>query len=69
MKFSEEIKTTLKSKDLTPSDLARMTGYTPQYIHDLLGGNRRWNEVTLGKTCDALGLEIKIIPKKSGVGA
>jgi len=60
MKFSESVKKFLKNRDLTPSDLARLTGYTPQYIHNLLEGNRRWNETTINRTCEALGLEIKI---------
>jgi transcriptional regulator with XRE-family HTH domain len=65
MNFSESIKRILKNKDLTASDLARMIGYTPQYIHDLLAGNRRWNETTINKTCEALGIEILIVPKET----
>jgi transcriptional regulator with XRE-family HTH domain len=64
MNFSQTIKNILKSRDLTASDLARMTGYTPQYMHDLLAGNRRWNETTLSKACEALGIEILIVPKE-----
>ncbi|MFH5187151.1 helix-turn-helix domain-containing protein [Paenibacillus sp. TAB 01] len=60
MDFSESVKKILKSRDLSPSDLARLTGYTPQYIHNLLDGKRRWNETTINRTCGALGLEIKI---------
>lgn len=33
--------------------------YTPQYIHDLLVGKRRWNETTMTKTCEALGIIMK----------
>jgi predicted transcriptional regulator len=65
MNFSESIKQVLKSRGLNPSDLARMTGYTPQYMYDLLAGDRRWNETTMKKTCDALGLEIRIIESKN----
>jgi transcriptional regulator with XRE-family HTH domain len=67
MNISESIKKILKNKDLTPSDLARMTGYTPQYIHDILAGNRRWNETTLSKTCEALGIKILIVPIETRV--
>jgi DNA-binding Xre family transcriptional regulator len=56
----------LNDKKLNPSDLARMTGYTPQYIHNLLDGNRRWNETTIQKTCEALGLEVMLVPRKTG---
>ncbi|ARA98586.1 MULTISPECIES: helix-turn-helix domain-containing protein [Anoxybacillaceae] len=64
MNFSKAVKKLLKERDLTASDLARMIGYTPQYIHDLLAGNRRWNETTINKTCEALGIEILIVPKE-----
>lgn len=64
MNFSAVVKRILKEKDLTASDLARMIGYTPQYIHDLLAGNRRWNETTINKTCEALGIEVLIVPKE-----
>jgi transcriptional regulator with XRE-family HTH domain len=67
MNFSKVVKKLLKERDLTASDLARMIGYTPQYIHDLLAGNRRWNETTINKTCEALGIEILIVPKEKKV--
>lgn len=60
MDFASTVKEVLKSKNLTPSDLARMTEYTPQYIHELIGGKRRWNETLINKTCQVLGLTIKI---------
>lgn len=64
MNFSESIRKELKVKDLTPSDLARMTGYTPQYIHEILSGKKRWNETTITRACEALGLEIKLKSKR-----
>lgn len=65
MNFSESIKKFLKARDLNASELARMTGYTPQYIHNLLAGKKRWNETTMTKACDALGVEIKFIDKSN----
>lgn len=65
MSISIAVRKFLKDRDLTPSDLARMTGYTPQYMHNLLDGNRRWNETTIARTCEALDLEIKVIPIKA----
>ncbi|WP_328801995.1 helix-turn-helix transcriptional regulator [Paenibacillus sp. LX16] len=65
MHFSSTIKEALKYKGFSASDLARLTGYTPQYIHDLLAGNRRWNETTISKACNVLELEIKFIQKKA----
>jgi len=60
LKMSNEIKKVLQEKEMTASDLARMIGYSPQYIHNLLDGNRRWNETTIEKTCQALGLELQV---------
>lgn len=64
--ISDSVRNMLNDKKLNPSDLARMTGYTPQYIHNLLDGNRRWNETTIQKTCEALGLEVMLVPRKTG---
>lgn len=47
---------------MRPADLARRTGYSPQHIHNLLKGEKRWNEESLKKVCDALELEIKVVP-------
>jgi predicted transcriptional regulator len=58
--FSGVVTKVLQEKGMKPSALARMTGYTPQYMYDLLSGHRRWNETTITKVCDALGLKIKI---------
>ncbi|BFH60715.1 helix-turn-helix domain-containing protein [Paenibacillus azoreducens] len=64
MSFSKSIKKAMEDQGVTPSEVAKQTGYTPQYLHSLLDGNRRWNETTLSKACDALGLEIKFVPAK-----
>lgn len=63
MGFSEVIKKALETNGITPSELARKTGYSAQYIGDVLKGHRRWNETTLTKACDVLGLEIVIVQK------
>ncbi|WP_245583182.1 helix-turn-helix domain-containing protein [Paenibacillus daejeonensis] len=60
------IKKTMNEQGVKASDIAKQTGYTSQYLHGLLEGSRRWNETTLSKTCDALGLEVKLVPIKSG---
>ncbi|OAB48503.1 helix-turn-helix domain-containing protein [Paenibacillus antarcticus] len=65
MNISDTIKKVLKDKKLNPSDLARMIGYTPQYVHNLLDGNRRWNETTIDKTCFALGLGLEFTTNKT----
>jgi DNA-binding Xre family transcriptional regulator len=60
MGFSSKVKSVLVEKEMNPSELARQVGYSPQYIHDLLKGDKRWNEETMSKVCDVLGLDITI---------
>ncbi len=50
---------TMVEKNVKNSELARMVGHSPQYISDLLSGERRWNEDTISKVCNALGIGIK----------
>ncbi|MGO4543257.1 helix-turn-helix domain-containing protein [Paenibacillus sp. 2TAB23] len=64
MGFSTKVKNILAEKEMNPSELARQTGYSPQYIHDLLKGDKRWNEETMSKVCGALDLEITINSRK-----
>jgi len=64
MNFSDVVHKALKEKGMTSYALAKQMGYTPQYIHDLLNGNRRWNEITMAKACDVLGLEIEFKRKQ-----
>lgn len=66
MSFSKVVKHALVDNDMTPSELARITGYSVQYIANLLNGNRRWNEESMLKVCDALGLELSVVKKKEG---
>lgn len=63
MSFTEQIKPYMDAKSIRPTALARMTGYSVPYMFGLLSGDRRWNESSMNKTCDALGLEMKIIEK------
>lgn len=59
MNFSGEVKKTLEQREMRYVDLARMTGYSAQYISDLIAGKRRWNEDAINKVC--LALDIKIL--------
>ncbi|MFD1954261.1 helix-turn-helix domain-containing protein [Paenibacillus thailandensis] len=40
--------------------IAKATGYTSQYLYDLLKGERRWNEDAINKVCAALDITIEI---------
>lgn len=69
MGFSKAIKHALVDNDMTPSELARSTGFSVQYIANLLNGNRRWNEESMLKVCGVLGLEIAVVQKKEEAAA
>ncbi|MDO7788813.1 helix-turn-helix domain-containing protein [Desulforamulus aquiferis] len=69
MDFSRTIKHVLVDKGLKASDLARMTGYSYQYVLDVLKGKRRWNETMIEKVCEVLDLKVKVVPKDTDIGA
>lgn len=60
MDFTQAVKQAMSKTDTKRADLARATGYSYQYISDLLAGKRRWHEVVINKTCEALGIKIEI---------
>lgn len=60
MNFSEIVKRKMGEKNLKVADVARMTGYSVAYSYDLLKGRRRWNEDTIARFSDALGINIVI---------
>jgi transcriptional regulator with XRE-family HTH domain len=63
--FSEEIKKIMDEKNLTIAQVAAKTGYSWQYISDLLKGKRRWNEETMSKVSEVVGLKILFKPKQN----
>ncbi|NEZ43491.1 helix-turn-helix domain-containing protein [Paenibacillus alvei] len=66
MNFSEQVKEHMQEQNIRPTKLARMIGYSAPHVYDLFSGERRWNETLMQKTCDALGLEMKITKKVQG---
>ncbi|WP_068786649.1 helix-turn-helix domain-containing protein [Paenibacillus phocaensis] len=64
MNFSNVIKHVLVDAGMKPSELARKTGYSAMYIHNLLNGQRRWNEESMKRVCDVLGLELIVQTKE-----
>ena len=61
MNFSAIAKQKLREKNMKPSTLARQMNYSPQYVLDLLAGHRRWNETTMSRACEALGIRVMFI--------
>jgi len=64
-KFSEVVKTILKTINMDIPTFAEKMGFSPQYIYDLLSGRngRRWNEDSMRKACEILKIEIQFISK------
>ncbi|MFK4167683.1 helix-turn-helix domain-containing protein [Paenibacillus lautus] len=60
MNFSDAVKVAMNRSGVTKQELSESTGYSYQHIYDLLAGKRRWNEETLQKVFNALGLEVFI---------
>ena len=56
--FSEVVKSQLTLKKINCSQLAKLVNLSIPYVHDLLKGNRRWNESNMLKVCEALGIDI-----------
>lgn len=58
MNFSEAIIVVMSKTGIKEEEIARTTGYSLQYIRELLAGERRWNEDSLNQVCGALGIKI-----------
>jgi DNA-binding Xre family transcriptional regulator len=56
--FTTTVKDILSQNSMKNAELARQTGYSSQYIHDLLSGERRWNEDSINRVCAALGIKV-----------
>lgn len=59
MNFTQTVKELMGLQNINASNLAKKMGYSPQYISDLLAGKKRWNETTMSKACDVLGIKVK----------
>jgi len=61
--FAMKIRHALVDQNMNVSDLARRTGYSPQYLHSLLKGEKRWNEESMRRVCEVLGFEIMLVKR------
>lgn len=64
MDFTEAVKTAMASIGMKKPALAKETGYSYQHIHDLLSGDRRWNEDSIDRVCGALGIQVTFEQKE-----
>lgn len=56
--FSKIVKEALNQKGWTITQLAKEMGYCVQHVSDLLSGERRWNETTMSRACEVLGIQV-----------
>lgn len=57
MDFTEIVEEAMRRSNLKKSDVARATGYSYQYIHDLLSGKRRWHQDAINRVFNALNIK------------
>jgi transcriptional regulator with XRE-family HTH domain len=57
------IESAMREKGLTQAELARRLGKTPQSVAPILKGRRGKQPESLLEVLDALGLELKVVPK------
>jgi DNA-binding phage protein len=62
--FTEAVKQAMNREQINAAELARQTGYSAMYLHNLLHDKRRWNEETMSKVCSVLNLELSVKPSK-----
>lgn len=60
MEFSKTIILALKNKKISVADFASEMNFSLQHTYGLLRNSKRWNEDSINKACDVLGLRIEI---------
>jgi len=65
LNFTATVKKRMKLLKIKPIELARMTGYSAQYISELLLGRKRWNETTMTRVCSALNMRALFVDADS----
>jgi len=67
MDFSAIVKTALKEKKITLTDFAKRMELSFQYTYKLVNKkeDKRWNEDSMKKACEILGLEIQFVSKSA----
>jgi hypothetical protein len=65
--FSDVVKAELITQKLSVVIFAEKLGFTMQYTYNLINkkGKKRWNEDSMQRACEVLGIEVKFISKKT----
>lgn len=65
MNFTGAVKAAMQQANMRTPEVAKKAGISYQYLHDLLSGERRWNEETMNKVCEALNLQVTFEQKEA----
>jgi gp16 family phage-associated protein len=65
--FSTVVKKALKQGGISVSAFAKQMGFSDKYVYDLLSkrNKTRWNEDSINKACEILGIEIQFVSKSA----
>jgi len=65
--FSNVVKKELKLKDISVAVFADKMHFSLQYTYNLINrkGDKRWNEDSMRKACEVLGIEIQFVSKSA----
>ena len=56
--FDKAVRKAMSAKKMTIATLAKETGYSYPFIHDLLHGKRRWNVDNMASVVKVVGLKV-----------
>jgi len=64
--FNASVLEEMKKNNIGKAELAKKMGLSIQYTYDLFKrrGGRRWNEDTINKACEVLGLNVNFNKKE-----
>jgi len=65
MDFSKAVMTALEKQNISVSIFAKKMNFSIQHTYGLLRNSKRWNEDSIQKACEILGLEIQFKNKSA----
>ena len=61
MDFTESVKRQMTARGVKVGPLAKEMGISAEYLYKLLARQKRWNETTMTRACEALGLRASFV--------
>lgn len=60
MKFSKAVMYALEKQNISVADFANKMNFSIQHTYGLMRNSKRWNEDSINKACEILGLKIEV---------